>query len=316
MLSPGRLLLRLYHQPIARLRSSIRNGGPLAEWETERGRLEMEAAAGQLGPLPSFPGTAPVTVHLLTGRRFWYQSAFCLHSFARSARVPLCVEVYDDGSIDAPCAELLGTLGPGMRIHPHGAIRERLDRLLPASAFPVLRERWLNYPNLRKLVDVHLGSSGWKLVMDSDMLFFRRPDFLLSWLASPAAPLHGIDSVESYGYSRALMEELAGAAIPARVNVGLCGLRSEALDWHELERWCATLISRERTNYYLEQALVALLVAKYGPAAVAPEADYVTLPGRDEVLAPRAVMHHYVDTSKRWYFRYGWSRIPAPPTVP
>jgi hypothetical protein len=275
----------------------------------------MEAAAGQLGPLPVFSGAAPVTLHLLTGRRFWYQTAFCLHSFARSAGVPISVELHDDGSIDDPCAALLGALGPGIRVHSHGAIRERLERLLPATDFPVLRERWLNYPNLRKLVDVHLGSSGWKLVMDSDMLFFRSPDFLLSWLRSPPAPLHGVDSVESYGYSRSLMEELAGAAIPPRVNVGLCGLRSETLDWHELEHWCATLISRERTNYYLEQALVAMLVARHGAAAVAPEADYITLPGRDEVLSPRAVMHHYVDTSKRWYFRYGWRRIPPTPAA-
>ena len=175
MLSPGRLLLKLYHEPLARLRSSIRNGGPLAERETERSRLEMLAAAGQLGPLPAFPGTAPVTLHLLTGDRFWYQTAFCLHSFARSARVPLRVELHDDGSIDGACAEKLGSLGSGVTIHPQGEIRERLERLLPASIFPVLRERWLNYPNLRKLTDVHLGSTGWKLVMDSDMLFFRDP---------------------------------------------------------------------------------------------------------------------------------------------
>ena len=142
-------------------------------------------------------------------------------------------------------------------------------------------------------------------MLDSDLLFFRRPEFLLDWLAAPDRPLHAVDCEESYGYSRALMEQLSGAPIPRLVNVGLCGLRSEAIDWDELEAWTAGLQARERTNYYLEQALVAMLAARQ-PCAVAPAKDYVTLPGRAEVLAPRAVMHHYVANAKRWYFRHGW----------
>ena len=119
---------------------------------------------------------------------------------------------------------------------------------------------------------------------------------------------HAVDCQESYGYSRKLLERLAGAPIPSLVNVGLCGLRSEALDWELLESWSAELIAREKTNYYLEQALVAMLVAREPAAAVLPGSDYVTKPAEAEVLFPKAVMHHYVDNSKRWYFRYGWRR--------
>jgi hypothetical protein len=122
--------------------------------------------------------------------------------------------------------------------------------------------------------------------------------------------LHAVDCTESYGYSRSLMERLAGAPIPPLVNVGLCGLRGETLDWTELEAWCAELITRERTNYYLEQALVAMLVAGQS-CAVVPAADYITMPGKAEVLEPSAVMHHYVAESKRWYFRHAWRQVAA-----
>jgi hypothetical protein len=27
------------------------------------------------------------------------------------------------------------------------------------------------------------------------------------------------------------------------------------------------------------------------------------------VVAPKAVLHHYVADSKSWYFRYGWKHI-------
>jgi len=310
MITPGSLLLRLYHQPVAMVRHSLRSGGPIGQWRTERQRLEMEEAAARLPALPEYPGTAPVTLHLMTGRRFWYQTVFCLNSFARSARTTVRAELFDDGSIDGDCASRLAGLGTGVRIHRLGDLQARLDECLPAARFPVLRDRWLNYPNIRKLTDVHLGGSGWKLVMDSDMLFFRRPDWLLDWLAAPDRPLHAVDCEESYGYSRPLMERLAGAPIPALVNVGLCGLKSEDLDWDLIEAWCAELIACERTNYFLEQAIVAMLSARMGPCAVAPAADYLTRPSPAEVMAPKAVMHHYVAESKRWYFRRGWRNAP------
>jgi hypothetical protein len=269
----------------------------------------MEAAAERLPALPEIPDTAPVTLHLMTGRHFWYQTLFCLSSFSRAAGTTVRAELYDDGSIDEACVDRLARLGPGARIHTFADLEARLDHYLPAARFPTLRDRWRQYPNIRKLTDVHLGNGGWKLVIDSDLLFFRRPNVLLEWLAEPKRPLHAVDCQESYGYSRPLMEQLAGAPIPERVNVGLCGLRGNDLDWEEMEAWCASLIAREKTSYYLEQALVAMFVARRQPCTVAPASDYITRPDRDEVIAPQAVMHHYVAASKRWYFRYGWRHV-------
>ena len=277
-------------------------------FRTAAGRRAMEKAAYRLPPLPELPG-ATLELHLLTGRRFWYQTAFCLWTFAHRAGQPIAPVLYDDGTLDEAVLSPLRRLFPTLRCVSQLETIATLDLLLPASRFPVLRERWENYPNIRKLIDVHLGSKGWKLVIDSDLLFFRSPTFLLNWLAAPSQPLHALDCTESYGYSRELMEELAGAPIPPLVNVGLCGLRSDTLDWTELESWCETLIRRERTHYFLEQALVAMLMARTPQRAVAPAADYVTFPSHSEATAPAAVMHHYVSTSKTWYFRHNWRRV-------
>src|SRR5262245_41566086 len=100
----GRLLLRFYHTPLHRLRDSLRQGGPWAMRETERRRQEMAAAAATLPPLPVPAADTPLVFHLLTGRRFWYQTAFCLHSLARAAGEPVQAELYDDGTIDAEVA--------------------------------------------------------------------------------------------------------------------------------------------------------------------------------------------------------------------
>ena len=148
-----------------------------------------------------------------------------------------------------------------MRFVSRSEIERELDRHLPKARFPELRARRLTYPHLRKLTDIHCWRRGWTLVLDSDMLFFREPRFLLDWLAAPASACHMLDALPAYGYSARLMEELAGHPIPPLVNVGFCGLRSDAIDWDELERWCKELVAREGMSYFLEQAITAMLVA-------------------------------------------------------
>jgi len=303
----GRTLYRLYHVPTGLLRDSIEAGGPWQARRTARGCVEMEAAARRLAP-PRVPAAAPpIAVHVLTGRRFWHQTAFCLHTLSTCAGRPVHPVIFDDGSLSPGDAGCLARLFPATRVVSLAESESKLDRFLPRDRFPALRDWWGHNPNIRKFVDPHIGSRGWKLVIDSDMLFFREPAFLTGWHDSPRSPLHAVDIKSSYGYSRHLLEQLAGSPLADFVNVGLCGLDSGALDWPRIELWCRTLIEHGGRSYYLEQALVAMLVAGRA-CSVAPAADYVTLPRPPEALECRAVMHHYVAGSKRWYFQHNWRR--------
>jgi len=303
----GRLLYYGYHLPAGPVLKMLHAGGPLQACRTAKGRIEMEDSVSRLQPPSVHDGPASLTVYVLTGRSFWYQTAFCLHTLSTQSRRRVCPVIYDDGSLQPQQSDHLRRLFPGTRIVANTETRERLDTHLPRARFPALRDRWDHYPNIRKLIDPHLNAKGWKLVIDSDLLFFREPQFLISWIDAPRAPLHAVDAANSYGYSPDLMGQLAGARIPDLVNVGLCGLDSGALDWPRIETWCQTLVEREGNSYYLEQALVAMLVAGR-VCSVAPAKDYVTLPLPPEALECRAVMHHYVAQSKRWYFQRNWRR--------
>lgn len=310
----GRLAYALWYRPRAGLVRCWREGGPISQAITRRGRLQMAAAARRLPPLPAPTADAP-TVAFLTGRRFWYQTAFCFWSLCRQARRPLRAAFYDDGTIDDALGAECLRLFPGSRLERRRAVEDRLDDCLPAARFPTLRARRREYPNLRKLTDVHAGRRGCRLVLDSDMLFFRRPDFLLAWLDEPDRPLHMADVQDAYGYPIALLESLAGRPVPRRLNVGLCGLCSEDLDWGRLETWSRRLQEAAGTSYYQEQALVAMMLAGRD-CAVAPAADYRLMPSREEARQPTAVMHHYVDLSKRGYFRHAWKRALEPTATP
>ena len=227
----GKVAYHLWYRPVGKLGNMIAAGGPFEMRRTERGRAAMEVAAYSLPELSGLNGPAPLELHVLTGRRFWYQTAFCLWTFARHSGRSLRPIIYDDGSLSEQFSAPLARLFPNVRFVSQEEIIDRLDVHLPVARYPALRERWINYPNIRKLIDVHVGQSGWKLVIDSDLLFFRRPSLLIEWLDSPAQPLHAVDCATSYGYTRPLLDSLAGAPVAELVNVGLTGLNGSELDW-------------------------------------------------------------------------------------
>jgi hypothetical protein len=304
--SLGKIAYRFYYAPKNAIQKWFRKGLINTAIEA-RCQQQMEQVAYRLPPVTSTHSTQPFDIHFLTGKNFWYQTCFCAWSMAQQADVPIRPVVYDDGSLSMRYQDAIRRVFPNAQIFLKSELDERIEAILPETTFPYLRDRRQYYPNIRKLTDIHAGSHGWKLVLDSDMLFFRSPTLLLEWLRLPQQPCHMIDTETAYGYPQSLMESLAGFSIKERLNVGICGLNSDDIDWEQLEYWCKTLIEQRGTHYYLEQALVAMLMADK-PCAVAPEGDYIVLPNQAEGRQPQAVMHHYVAGSKSSYFRYGWKQ--------
>ncbi len=306
-MSPGRLFYLLCHAPLAALRKSSREGGPLNQFIDSRARLAMQAASTQLKPFafPKPPSTEPA-ICFLTGKRYWYQTAFCAHSLEKTSARTFNFHFFDDGTFDASLSAEASRLFPSAQLHSASTVLDRLDHHLPSDQFPTLRSHRLVYPHLRKLTDLHCGHASPRLVLDSDLLFFRRPDALLAWLASPTTPIHMLDVADAYGYPSSALTALSSAPIPSLVNVGILGFDSARINWPRLEQHCAALLTRHGSSYYLEQALSALLLAELPPAIRLSSADYRLLPDLCECRRPTAALHHYVAESKRGYFRHAW----------
>lgn len=301
--SPGRLVYLGYHRPAALIGDLIREGGPRQRRLTELGRIAMIEAAREIPPLSAVPADAP-RVHFLTGARYWHQTAFLLASLA--PHLAIRPVVHDDGTLAGAAADALRRLHPALEIRDDAEARARLDRLLPASRFPSLRARRENWVLFRKLLDVHAGETGWNLFLDSDQLCLRRPDLVVDWLRAPSSVLHMSDVGDAYGCPLPALDAIAGTPVPRRLNTGILGLRSDSVDWEKLERLCALLDRRVHPHYYHEQALTALLLAGERSLLPTPPSDYVVLPGASEGRAPRALWHHYVAHSKRWYYQLRW----------
>lgn len=304
----GKLLYKVYYAPKGFLEKSFTRGHINMAIDLFE-RDKMERAAYRLPTIEaSILSLPPLKIYFLTGKKFWYQTCFCAFSMIQQAQKNLLPVIYDDGTLQPKHIKEIKRIFPNSKIILIKEIEEHIEQYLPENKFPYLRERRTNYPNMRKLTDLHVGFHGWKLVLDSDMLFFRSPKFLLDWLEAPQKPCYMVDVENAYGYSDALMRSLTGTTIPERLNVGICGLKSEDIDWEQLEFWCKTTIEQEGTDYYQEQALTAMLLANRD-CTVAPACDYQVMPEEEEVIQPRAILHHYVSNSKPWYFRYGWKHI-------
>lgn len=303
----GRLFYLSYYRPIGWIERSIREGGPIEQWRDYRGRSAMRKVVRDLPALTAPPVDAP-EICFLTGQKYWYQTALCFWSLRYYSGIDLRPVLIDDGTFDSSLREEVQRMFPGAEILERSQIEHALDACLPREKFPMLRLQRMTYLHLRKLTDAHAGREGWRLVLDSDMLFFHRPDALMRWIAAPEQPIHMLDVANAYGYPAATLEDLASRKVPDRINVGICGLRSDALDWEKLEWWTSELLARHGTSYYLEQALTALLLA--GETSVQlPSESYLLMPDERECRNPRAAMHHYVAESKRGYFRHAWRVI-------
>jgi len=272
----------------------------------------MEAAAYQLPVLresTSAEAARAPEVVFLTGSRFWYQSAFCMHTMILQSKRPFRPVFYDDGTLEEEHREELQRLFPKGRVMSTRETEEHLFRVLPPDRYPTLYGQRANLPLMRKLMDIHAGQTGWRLFLDSDMLFFRRPDFLLDWLDNPDRFIHMVDATVCYGHPVEFLEKLAGKPVPQPVNTGITGMRSDLIDWDQVEHWMRALLDRAGSHYLQEQALTALIFSQVEDWQAVPRHDYLVLPGEDEGLNPKAVLHHYVHDSKKYYFGPRWRAV-------
>jgi hypothetical protein len=155
----------LYRRPKDELQR-LQRWGPRGYFRIGAWQRQMEQAAIRLPALPPADPDAgrPLEVWFLTGARFWYQTAFCAWSLARHSQRVLVLHLVDDGSLRSEQEQQLRCLFPLGVTRWKFEVAAELDKHLPVSRFPVLRQRWNDYINIRKLTDIHLGSNGTKLL--------------------------------------------------------------------------------------------------------------------------------------------------------
>ena len=268
----------------------------------------MKKASLSLPPVLSSPNGLPI--HFLSGKNYLYQTLFCIYSLTRVTKTEFKFILIDDGSFDESLIKKMNHHLPGAIIITKSIIEENLRNILPQPLYPYLHRKRKEYPHIKKLTDIHtLQDNSWKLVLDSDMLFWDEPKDLIDWLNKPIEPLHMVDCEQSYGYSNDLMETLSHSTISPLINVGAIGLNSKYINWSHIESWAKEMEEKEGAKYYLEQALSAMIIGDKKSTILKTESGYLVNPLLNDIIEKKGVLHHYVDTSKEGYFKYAWINV-------
>ncbi len=275
--------------------------GYLLAWRKHHQLLKSWDAPRHMPTLPIEVQKNASVVHLLTGEFHWHLTCFCLYSLLEITGGAVQPIVHDDGSLKPAQQTQLQRVLPCVQFITTPAAEEVVNQHLPKERFPALRELRQRLGLMRKLIDVHLGGAGNALFLDSDILFYRDPALLRKWLQTGVRPLYMLDYQDSYGYSAAAIQHAYGKPMLPRVNTGITGFTSSAIDWQQLEFWASRLLPIEGVNHFSEQALTAMLIGKMGGEAL-PANDYAVSPVRTEIQKPTAAMHHYVVPSRTWYY--------------
>jgi hypothetical protein len=299
-ITPGKIVFWGWHYPKMVFREGI--GLHSAAW---KGKSEMERAVRALPAARTVASDLPaLDVRMLTGHRHAALTAVALYSLARASGRELAPVLHDDGSLAPEDAELLKRLFPRVRLVSPDESLAALEEKLPSMKYPFLRKLRLAYVHLRKLTDLHVYETGWKTVMDADVFFYRAPMQLLSCIDEKRS-CHMVDCQTSYGCPVSTLDELARNPVHPRVNVGLLHLDSGSLDWDDLEFFSKAILSRHGFSYYLEQALLAVVMSKLG-AEPLDAVDYLVRPSAGGAVRPREVAHHFVDRSSLGMYADGW----------
>jgi len=263
----------------------------------------MKSKSIDLPPVQSY--NDGLEIYFLTGKKYLYQTLFCIQSLVKYSNSKFKFILVDDGTFDQQLTDRVKMQLPGAAIITSKMIEQNLKNILPESSYPYLHHKRKVYAHIKKLTDIHtLPGNQWKLVLDSDMLFWAEPVKMIEWLHNPDKPLHMVDSDNSYGYTNQLMEKLCGRTIRPLINVGAIGLNSGEINWNNLEKWTKTLEETEGKTYYLEQALSAMLIADI-PSTILNADEYIVNP--DDFSS--GILHHYVDLSKEIYFTKAWQLV-------
>jgi|GEM_PF-2045534 len=240
---------------------------------------------------------ANFSVHMVLCHRDVEMALWCLKSFSHFAEISPPIMIHDDGTLTADDKKTL-------RRHLH-----HCTIVQKAEADARMHEILRDFPNCRrirarpgfhcarKLFDPPVYATGEvMLLLDSDILFFRRPSELLD-CAGRGRPCFNSDYQNAYSAS---IEDLSRALkidMFPRVNAGMVILPKKLCDFSFMEEYFGIFSEPIKFINVHEQTLNAALLSR----ACARRLSDVYQISRTR-LRPETVSHHFVNDGSRKLF--------------
>ena len=263
--------------------------------------------------LPTVPKTEVrnLEVHMLCGHRDADMGVWSSWSLMRHIADQATLVVHSDGSLTESDERMWRKVIPQMEVIPRQVADERVHELLSEKAPNVVKWR-SNYKTSPQLIDTHLfGSSRSIIVMDSDVIVFRKPEELMKYASSEENRFSWcVDGRDSYSADPRIIREITGIGLPERFNCGfLLAPRLTIEDYVELDRLIGLLSKDGRIDinrFWACQTYYALIASERGGLNALPS-NYTTCFGR---TPKHCTARHYVGAPSVRY-RYFKEGLPA-----
>jgi hypothetical protein len=244
---------------------------------------------------------ADITVCSLTGRNDWLMCLWALVSFYKFSGFRLPLLIYSDGSLKSAHTERIRRVFPNARIvDPVTADVAVTDAL---AAYPNCRQFRLTQPCARRIIDLPiLCRSKSMLMLDSDVLFFERPEELMNYMSGDRSGnfVFERDPQDSYFDSRENIRKSFNVEVAPQVNCGITVADITNFDYPRIEKWLGNDAFLKK-HHWAEQGLWAMYAGQARTTFLS-EAYDVNLSADIE---PNAVMKHYIKPIRDFIFMSG-----------
>jgi hypothetical protein len=262
-----------------------------------------------LNVAPLEAGDGPIEVHMLLHHQRVFEGMWALYSFAHFSGVPCQMFVHSDGSLTSEDAACLQRVLPGLRVISRGDSDERVQTVLR-------KRRLVNCLRFRdslvfalKLFDPFFyGDRSSFVLLDSDVLFFRRPDELLD---EREECRYSPDNGFRYCLSPDVLHALLGRECIDAFNPGVVRADRGVLDLERVEQYLERSefwSTGSRPHYYAELTLWAMQLTLAG-ARQLPD-TYAITPTLDGMLP---VSGHFCGGGlpSTWFYSRALPRLAA-----
>lgn len=191
-------------------------------WQTEKVKKKILSTAPVL-----CKGNYAVEIMSVTSHEDFWRLILGIKSFFQFSRLTCIVSIVDDGTLFEEDKKILRDHLKKSKIITHERIEEDLKTLKEKIFF-----KYKNSPYLLKKICGYLYSSKNKIIfLDSDVIFFKYPEELVSWIKSSLDCFFIKDYQNAYLLSNLESIALFGVKQYPRVNSGVLGIKKKLIDY-------------------------------------------------------------------------------------
>jgi hypothetical protein len=295
LLRPGRAWLRL--------RQKYGHGLRVA-WYRDVVRPRIVGAE----PVRGTTDASRVEVHVLTSKGDWLNLCWVLKSFYHFADVKWALCIHEDGSVPPEGLAALGRLFPDARLIRRAEADAAVLPVLDAGGFGRCAElRRTNVLSLKVFDFAHYLSAPRMLLLDSDVLFFARPDVLIERALDPnhLSPSFNMGTFSAYTVPPDQIASFLGFEIVSGFNSGLGVIPACWLDL-ELINQLLSMPHILSHPWRIEQTIYAVSASRLHFRPLPRQYDVTGLPAP---TPPDHPVRHYVGPIRHLMYAEGIRRL-------